>query len=100
MIDRDALARRWVHSHEEDEGSEIVFRTDDFSFPPSRGRTVLDLRSDGTVAGSTPGAADVPESSEGRWELADDRLVIEGESAPIPGGRIVSVDDERLVLER
>jgi hypothetical protein len=102
MIERDVLARRWVHSHEEDRGDEIVFRTGEFSFPPSRGRAVLDLRADGTYVGSLPGPTDVPVSGDGRWRLVDDQLVIEGptDRSPVPGGEIVSVDDERLVLRR
>ncbi len=100
MIERAALARRWVHSHEEDRGDEIVFRTDRFDFPPSRGRAALDLRADGTYAGTLPGPTDAPASGEGRWQLADNRLVIEGEGAPVAGGTVVSVDDDRLVLKR
>ncbi len=40
MIARDALAGRWVHSHEEDTDDEMVFRAADsgYRFPPARAR--------------------------------------------------------------
>jgi hypothetical protein len=72
-IDPEALQGRWVHSHEEDTPDEMVFRSADsgYAFPRSRGRRAFELRPDGTYAGSTPGPADKPEPSSGRWALED-----------------------------
>src|SRR5687767_12282600 len=33
------LYRTWLHSREEDQGEVMVYRPNDFNFPPSRGRT-------------------------------------------------------------
>jgi len=33
-VDRAALERRWIHSHEEDTPDEMVLRPDDYPFPP------------------------------------------------------------------
>ena len=43
MIDPEQVAGRWVHSHEEDSGDELVFRPAGYAFPPSRGREALTL---------------------------------------------------------
>jgi len=76
---REELLGRWVHSHEEDGEGEMVFRPDTHDFPPSRGRTSVELRADGTYVERSPGPVDIPEESRGRWSLEDDRLVLEGE---------------------
>jgi hypothetical protein len=94
-IQRDHLIGRWVHSHEEDTDSTTVFRPASYEFPPSRGRRAFELRSDGTLVDTAVGAADVPESSQGRWALDGDVLVLEGRHS-----RVVLVEPDRLVLEK
>jgi hypothetical protein len=80
MIERAQVEGRWVHSHEEDTVDETVFRAADsgYAFPPSRGREALELRPDGSYAGTAPGPADKPqETGGGRWALEDgNRLVL------------------------
>lgn len=71
MGERDRLAGRWVHSHEEDTGEEMVFRPAGYTFPPSRGREAFELRPDGSYAGSVPGPVDKPEPTEGEWSLEE-----------------------------
>jgi hypothetical protein len=71
--ERDRLAGRWVHSHEEDTADEMVFRSADYAFPPSRGREAIDLRPDGSYAGTVPGPVDKPVAGDtGEWTLEDD----------------------------
>jgi hypothetical protein len=102
MIERDKLARRWIHSHEEDGAWEMVFRPEGFGFPPSRGRRVLDLRADGSYTEQAPGPTDAPQESAGEWELQDDQLLLrEGpEGAGTRAVRVLRVDGERLVIGR
>jgi hypothetical protein len=79
MIDPDALQGRWVHSHEEDTGDELVYRSADsgYAFPRSRGREALELRPDGSYTGTAPGPADKPEATgQGTWRLEGDTLVL------------------------
>jgi hypothetical protein len=100
-IDRAALERAWVHSHEEDTASEQVFRPAAFAFPPSRGRRGFELRPDGSYVETAPGPTDRPEEASGTWELDDDTLVL----SPSDGRgsermRVTAVDAERLVLAR
>src|SRR5437660_11498652 len=58
QINRAAIAKTWLHSHEEDEGDVQVFREAGFSFPPARGRDTLALATDGTLHRSVPGTDD------------------------------------------
>ncbi len=72
MVERERLAGRWVHSHEEDSGDELVFRPVGYAFPPSRGREAIELHPDGSYAGSVPGPVDKPvPGDEGEWTLED-----------------------------
>ncbi|HSJ16903.1 MAG TPA: hypothetical protein VK920_02270 [Solirubrobacterales bacterium] len=101
-VRRECLLRRWVHAHEEDTGSSMVFRPAEHELPPSRGRMAFELRPDGTFAESGLGPADVPEQAAGTWGLEkDDTIVLSaGAAAGVPRVmEIVSCDDERLVVK-
>jgi hypothetical protein len=79
VIDRERLAGRWVHSHEEDTDDELVYRsaTSGYDFPRSRGREAIELHPDGSYGGVVPGPADKPEASPGgSWSLEGDKLVL------------------------
>lgn len=100
-LTQESLQGRWVHSHEEDTGGEMVFRPASHPLPPSRGRLSFELRGDGTYVESAPGPVDVPEESGGDWALEGDRLVLgaKGDHA----GRaweVASVEDDRLIVKR
>ena len=95
------LRRRWVHSHEEDTDREIVFRPAAYEFPPSRGRRSFELKPDGTMSEGRIGPTDRPVETGGTWELQGDRLVLRRGPSETPRHmRIVSVDDDRLIVER
>lgn len=92
----------WLHSHEEDTGSTMVFRPRTYAFPPTRWRDAIELRADGTCIwhGSSPDDRGQPVPS--RWEdLGHGRAQItspadEGNS---PGHRIRWAAD-RLVIDK
>lgn len=98
-----ALYRHWVHSHEEDAGSERVYRPVSFAFPPSRGRTSFELRSDGTMIEHAPGPADRGEDIPGTWALAEGDALLEFSASSAAGQRrvmrIVSAGKNKLVLK-
>jgi hypothetical protein len=97
----DSLHGRWVRSHEDDTEDEVVFRPASYDFPPSRGRTSIDLRPDGTYVESSPGPVDVPEEHSGRWSLEGDRLVLEAEGdRPGHAWEIAAAGHEGLTLKR
>jgi hypothetical protein len=99
-VDRSALERRWVHSHEEDTPGEMVFRPATQDFPPSRGRLAFELRPDGSYAEAAIGPADVPLQVTGSWRLEDDVLVIsrEAETEPERRLRVKDAEPDRLVV--
>ena len=99
-VDRAALQRHWVHSHEEDTDGEMVFRPDSYGFPPSRGRAALDLRADGSYVDSTPGPTDRPESAEGTWELDGDDLKLNGADGSKRVLKIATAAGDRLVVRK
>ena len=91
----------WVHSHEEDDGDELVFRPAGYGFPPARGRTALDLRADGTYTERAPGPVDVPVEHEGSWSLDGDRLVLAAaDDRPRQAFTVGAVDAGRLTVRR
>ena len=58
----------WLHSYEEDSGSGRVYRPADHPFPPSRGRSAVELRPDGTYIEYDSGPDDRGRALVGRWE--------------------------------
>jgi len=90
-----------VHAHEEDTDGDLVFRPASRPLPPSRGRTRLELRPDGTFLESSPGPVDVPQQSGGRWSLQGDRLVLNADDdSAADSYEVVATEADRLVLRR
>jgi hypothetical protein len=99
-VERTTLQKHWVHSHEEDTETEMVFRPASYAFARSRGRSALELRADGSYAESAPGPTDRPEDAEGSWELEDGVLTLRTGDGSTRVLRIASVDDDRLVVRK
>jgi hypothetical protein len=101
-VEPTALYRRWVHSHEEDTNSEMVFRPADFKFPPSRGRREFEIRSDGTVITKSLGPTDRPQKDQGIWILKKNLLYFFSHSDAEPKNilHIITVDKTRLVVKK
>jgi hypothetical protein len=99
-LDLALVQKPWVHAHEEDTDSELVYRLASYSFPPSRGRSALDLRPDGTYLESSPGPTDRPEQTSGTWTLEGDGLTLRSATGSTRVLRIASAQPERLVLRR
>jgi hypothetical protein len=100
-IDHEALHGRWMHSHEEDAGEEMVFRPAGHPFPPARGRSGFELRPDGSAVESFPGPTDVPEQRPARWSLEGDRLRIAGGDEALPTTwQVTGLEAGRLTLRR
>lgn len=100
-VDAAALARTWIHSHEEDATGCMVYRPAGFAFPPARGRSGFTLNADGSAAEFGPGAADQPITGSARWALvAGDRLQILSDSAT-SASRVLGIEShtpDKLVL--
>jgi hypothetical protein len=102
-VPRELLVRRWVHSHEEDTDTEMVFRPDDFEFPPSRGRVAFELKEDGTALERAIGPTDVPEETERGWALDPEGSIVlleKGTDRVLRRLPVESADPERLTVRR
>jgi hypothetical protein len=97
-----ALQQHWVHSHEEDTQTEMVFRPATYQFPRSRGRKAFSLNADGTLTQTNIAPTDRREQTTGTWKLAGDELAFYNESASQPSRvmKIASVDEHRLVVKK
>jgi len=97
------LHQHWVHSHEEDTDTEMVFRPTTFKFPPSRGRKSFELKPDGGLTETGIGPTDRPQESQGTWRLKDsDSLAFysESQSVPMRVMKIASLEKDRLVIKK
>ena len=102
-FDRNSLHQQWVHSHEEDTETGMVFRPASFAFPPSRGRTAFTLKPDGGLVEIGIGPTDRHQESQGTWKFEDDGTLLFYEKArtkPKRTMKIVSLDKDRLVVKR
>ena len=98
----ELLQKRWIHSHEEDSDTEMVFRPASFKFPPSRGRAGFDLKRNQSYIDIGIAPADGPVESTGTWKLQDNQLQLFKPSSPAPSRTlsIVTVDKDRLVVRK
>jgi hypothetical protein len=65
------LAKRWVHSFEEDHDDVEVYRPFDYEFPPARGRDGIEFSDDGSFTEWAVGRGDAREPVPGQWQTAD-----------------------------
>ena len=103
QVDRGALARKWVHSHEEDTSDQTVFRPETFKFPPSRGRKSFELRPDGTMVHSGIGPDDRPNLRTGSWQLKEtDTLVLQPSDSNTQSTvmRVIQVGPDGLIIKK
>jgi hypothetical protein len=99
-LDRADLEGRWVHAHEDDTESELVYRPASFSLPPSRGRSALEMRADGSYVESSPGPTDRPEQTTGTWMLDGNRLILRPADGSARVLTIATAEPDRLVVQR
>ncbi|HZS36997.1 MAG TPA: lipocalin family protein [Polyangia bacterium] len=95
-----ALLQRWLHSHEEDQGAEQVFRPSSFAFPPSRGRRGFELQAGGRYLDLGIAAADGTNARPGAWTLVNQTLTLTPDGAAAERYNVVSLAPDKLVLER
>jgi hypothetical protein len=102
-ISTQVLAGHWIHSHEEDTPTEMVFRPASYSFPPSRGRQGFELKPDQTYREIGIGPTDKPTTSQGRWQVEQGNKLVVG-NLDNPASRrilqIASANANRLVIRK
>lgn len=98
----EILQKRWMHSHEEDTATEMVFRPASFTFPTSRGRMGFDLGPNQALVEIGIAPADGAQEAAGKWALEDDQLqFFKGSSRkPTRTLQIASADNKRLLVKK
>jgi hypothetical protein len=97
----DLIAKHWVHSHEEDEGQQLVYRPATYQFPPSRGRTSFQLNPDGTLMRSQPSPTDQKQTQEGHWSVEGSKLTLSPAADQAPQVlQVKTLTPDRLVVQR
>jgi hypothetical protein len=71
-INPASLHGTWLHSHEEDTDTTVVYRRADYDFPPARGRKGFELRPDGALSEKGIGPTDRSVHRAGHWRLGGD----------------------------
>jgi hypothetical protein len=93
-----ALAKTWIHSHEEDKGGLQVFRPTDYPFPPARGRDALHLEAGGLLGRSIPGPDDrITTQPAGSWKVHGKKLILEQPGGTSKEYAIEHADPDKLL---
>jgi hypothetical protein len=93
------LAKKWIHSHEEDNEGAQVFRPANYPFPPARGRDALDLGADGSLVKSIPGPDDrMSATPAGSWKVVGKKLILQRPDGTNNEYAIESLDPDKLLL--
>ena len=101
-ISKADLYGHWVHAHEEDTATEMVFRPASHPLPRARGRTGLELHADQTCDYLGIARDDRPETSGGTWRFDEHSATL---SIDLPDGThqvygVVSVKKDKLILKK
>jgi hypothetical protein len=97
------IFKRWIHSREEDQESILVYRSDDYPFPPARGREGLEFRENGEFIQYRIGAADVNLAVPGRWSTQETSVIeiqLSNQSATSYTLRILECDEQILKVSK
>ena len=96
----NTIYQTWVHSFEDDKGMEKVFRPNEYSFPPARGREGIEIERGGIVTYLAIGPVDVSIKYKGTWKMVNKNTMeiqIPEFSEVSKKLQILSVDKDRLV---
>jgi hypothetical protein len=102
-IDRQYLQQHWMHSHEEDTASEMVFRPVTYKFPRSRGRIGYEFKSNGKCTITGFGPTDRSQKSGSKWELniTDHiEIIVKLKSGEIHTLKVITISRDKLVMLR
>jgi hypothetical protein len=87
----------WLHSQEEDRNDARVYRPRDYAFPPTRGRSAVEFRADGTYVEYNSGPDDRGQAVVGEWhDRGDGRVQITTHTGT---RQVLSCTKKMLVIE-
>jgi len=95
------LCQEWIHSTEEDNAEESVFRPVDYQFPLTRRpRDFFRIHADGSLIKGQGTPSDSLEEDQGHWILDKNEILFRTETNPAQKYRIASVAPDKLVLKK
>jgi hypothetical protein len=71
------IGKTWMHSHEEDDGDDRIYRSGDYQFPPSRGREGFRMEQDSTFLFYGIAPTDGILVHIGYWSIDDSVIVVD-----------------------
>lgn len=94
------IFRRWTHSREEDRGDILVYRPNDYSFPPARGREGLEFCENGEFLYYSIGPTDRSLAVPGRWSIQQTNVVeIQFTDRSIPSYTLTILECNEQILK-
>lgn len=94
------IFRRWTHSREEDRGDILVYRPNDYSFPPARGREGLEFCENGDFLYYSIGPTDRSLAVPGRWIIQQTNAVdIQFADRSIPSFALTILECNEQILK-
>jgi len=72
--EKEYLFQKWWHNNENDKDDVQTFRPEGFNLPPSRGRTGIEFKKDGTFINYDISPADGTLIETGHWETKNNNL--------------------------
>lgn len=102
-LTKDELCQNWIHSHEEDTETEMVFRPASYRLPRSRGRRSFELKPDGRLIQCGIGPTDKPVETKGKWKLEDDDKIALYSTSRLKPSKVMQIshfDKDRLVIKK
>lgn len=111
-MNQQILCRQWNRSYKEDTETQMVFRRDDFDFPPPTdrfGRASINLEADNSFSQrgnilrkeGNLAANDGFNNTGGKWQLEDETIALftDADKAALQL-KIISLDENKLVVEK
>lgn len=92
------LNKKWIHSHEEDHGHEIVYRPSTYKFPLSRGRSSFEMGAGGDLKVGGPAPDDRHTNKNAEWEIEENILVFRHADSVLRKFRLLFLDNDKLVV--
>ncbi len=102
MKDLSHLQQKWIHSKEESNATQMVYRPASYKLAPVReGRASLELKDNGNLLiTGTAGPDDRLKKSQATWKLDGDKLIV----YPAPGEKeewqILEISNDKLIMTR
>ena len=102
-IQENHLVKKWLHLHEEDTATQLVYRPADYAFPPARGRRGYEFLPNHSCnyIGISPRDGPATESCSWEWKAGEPpEIVLSFARGRKDVLRVISLDSDRLIVQK